>query len=201
MYIEKALDLLSSAHEKWWQKQHFYGFNFVQCILSSHIFSAEHCCLFLFLLIKKRSTIHRVLVDPKIKLHHHHLLMLFQTHMPFSQLGLIKMCTSVHFLARLFLCTITHCTFLHSFKEKRTVSGAKAQVQYVNPGLAHLYYVDIGMYCCVFITLLQEHILAVQNSNIWGPSLKINILSCWKYALHQTQPLTYPIVFTNAKPI
>ncbi len=56
----------------------------------------------------------------------------------------------------------------------------------VNPGT--FYYVDIGTYCYVFITLLQKHISAVQNSNIRGLSLKVNALSCRKYALHQTQP-------------
>ncbi len=54
--------------------------------------------------------------------------------------------------------------------------------------LARFYYVDIGTYCCAFIKLLQKRIAAVQNSNIWGLSLKVNALSCWKYALHQTQP-------------
>ncbi len=55
-------------------------------------------------------------------------------------------------------------------------------------------FIEIGTYCCVFITFLQVRIAAVQNSNIRGPSLKMNALSCWKYALHQTQPLTYSIV-------
>ncbi len=41
-----------------------------------------------------------------------------------------------------------------------------------------MYYVDIGTYCCVFITLLEVHIAAVQNSNIRGLSLKMNALSC-----------------------
>ncbi len=40
--------------------------------------------------------------------------------------------------------------------------------------LTRLYYVDIGRYFCVFITLLT----AVQNSNIWDLSLKVNALSC-----------------------
>ncbi len=44
--------------------------------------------------------------------------------------------------------------------------------------MAHFYYVDIGTYCCVFITLLQKRIAAVQNSNIRGLSLKVNALSC-----------------------
>ncbi len=38
------------------------------------------------------------------------------------------------------------------------------------------YYVDIGTFCCVFITLLQKRIAAVQNSNIRGLSLKVNAL-------------------------
>ncbi len=54
--------------------------------------------------------------------------------------------------------------------------------------LAHIYYIDIGTYCCVFITLLQKRIASFQNSNIRGLSLKVNALSCWKYALHQPQP-------------
>ncbi len=54
--------------------------------------------------------------------------------------------------------------------------------------LARFYYVDIGTYCCVFIALFQVRTAAVQNSNIRGLSLKVNALSCWKYALHQTQP-------------
>ncbi len=66
------------------------------------------------------------------------------------------------------------------------MSGAITQVKYGT--LAHFYYVDIGTYCCVFITLLQKRIAAVQNSNIRGPSLNVNALSCWKYTLHQTQP-------------
>ncbi len=45
--------------------------------------------------------------------------------------------------------------------------------------LAHFYHVDVGTYCCVIIKLLQERIVAVQNSNIWGPLLKIYVLSCW----------------------
>ncbi len=43
-----------------------------------------------------------------------------------KQPGLIKIRTSVHFLARLFL-----RTFRRSFKEKCPPSGAKAQVPYV----------------------------------------------------------------------
>ncbi len=64
--------------------------------------------------------------------------------------------------------------------------------------LARFYY-DIGTYCCAFIMLLQVRIAEIQNSNIRGLSLKVNALSCWKYALHQTQPWTYLIVLTNAK--
>ncbi len=54
--------------------------------------------------------------------------------------------------------------------------------------LARFYYVDIGTYRCVFILLLQERTAVVKNSNIRGLSLKVNALSYWKYALHQTQP-------------
>ncbi len=53
--------------------------------------------------------------------------------------------------------------------------------------LACFYYLYIGTYCCVFIKLLQVRIAAVHNSNICDLSLKVNALSCWKYALHQTQ--------------
>ncbi len=69
--------------------------------------------------------------------------------------------------------------FRHSSKDKCPLSGAKTQVKYVNPGT--LLYVDIGTYCCVFITLLQKRVAVVQNSNIRGLSLKVN-------TLHQTQP-------------
>ncbi len=44
--------------------------------------------------------------------------------------------------------------------------------------LAYIYNVDIGTYCCVFITLLQKRIAAVQNENIPGLTLKVNALSC-----------------------
>ncbi len=44
--------------------------------------------------------------------------------------------------------------------------------------LLYFYYVDIGICCCVFITLLQVHIVAVQNSNIRDLSIKVNALSC-----------------------
>ncbi len=96
-----------------------------------------------------------------------------------DQPGLIKIRTSVQFLAR---------PFRYSFKEKCPLSGAKTQVQYVNPG--SFYYVHIGTYCCVFIKLLQVGSAAVPNSNIQGPSLKMYALLCClhKYALHQTQP-------------
>ncbi len=72
--------------------------------------------------------------------------------------------------------------------KKFPLSGAKTQVKYMNPGtfllrryryiLMCFYYVDIGTYWCVFITLLQKRIAAVQNSNIRGLSLKVNALSC-----------------------
>ncbi len=71
----------------------------------------------------------------------------------------------------------------------------------MNPGTLLLCRYTVGTYCCVFIMLLQKRDSAVQNSNIRGLSLKVNVLSCWKYALHQTQPFTCPIVLTNAKHI
>ncbi len=52
--------------------------------------------------------------------------------------------------------------------------------------LAHFYYVDIGTYCCVFITLLQKRIALVQNSNIWGLSLKVS--SNMPYTKHNPKP-------------
>ncbi len=57
-----------------------------------------------------------------------------------------------------------------------SLSGAKTQVNTWT--LAHFYYVDRGTYYCVFITLLQKRIAAVQNSNIRTLSLKVNALSC-----------------------
>ncbi len=81
---------------------------------------------------------------------------------------------------------LPYCTFRRSFKENSPLSGAKTQVKYVNPGmflLRRYRYILL-----LFITLLQVCIAAVQNSNIWGLSLKVNALSCWKYALHQTKP-------------
>ncbi len=71
---------------------------------------------------------------------------------------------------------------------KRNVHWVALKHRFNTRTLAHFEYVDIDTYCCVYIKLLQEHIVAVQNSNIWGPLLKIDVLSCWKYALHQTQP-------------
>ncbi len=66
---------------------------------------------------------------------------------------------------------------------------SKRNVHWVVLKHRHVFYcVDIGTYCCVFITLLQIRIAAVHNSNIWGLCLKVNALSCWKYALQQTQP-------------
>ncbi len=74
-----------------------------------------------------------------------------------SKPGLLKyvpLCDTVY---------VPYCTFHRSFKEKCSLSGAKTQVKYVNPGT--FYYVGIGTYCCVFITLLQKRIAAVQNSD------------------------------------
>ncbi len=46
MYIEKALDLLSSAHEKRGQKQKCCVYNFGQCIIyiDQCFLSSEMCC-------------------------------------------------------------------------------------------------------------------------------------------------------------
>ncbi len=71
---------------------------------------------------------------------------------------------------------VPYWTLRHSFKEKCPLSGAITQVKYVNPDT--FYYVDIGTYGCVFITLLQVHIAVVQNSTIRGLSIKVNALSC-----------------------
>ncbi len=89
---------------------------------------------------------------------------------------------------------VPYCMFRHSFKEKCPLSGAKTRVQYVNPSTFLLRWYRYVLLC--FITLLQVRIAADQNSNIRGPSLKINPLSCWKYDLHQTQSKTYLIVLT-----
>ncbi len=64
---------------------------------------------------------------------------------------------------------VPYCTFRHGFKDKYPLSA-------LNTGsmCKHFYYVGIGTYCCVFITVLQERIAAVQNANIRGLSLNIN---------------------------
>ncbi len=74
-----------------------------------------------------------------------------------NQPGIIKIRTFVHFLCDTVLVTLKHR--LNTWT------------------LARFYYVDIGTYCCVFITLLQKRIAAVQNSNVRGLSLKVNALS------------------------
>ncbi len=78
------------------------------------------------------------------------------------QPGLVKYVALCTFCATPFY--VSYRTFHRSFKEKCPLSGAKTQVKYVN--LAR------------FITLLQVHIAAVQNSNIRGLSLKVNAISC-----------------------
>ncbi len=62
-----------------------------------------------------------------------------------------------------------------SFKEKCPLSGAKTRVQYVNPGT--FYYLLLCFYY-----MLRVCIAVGQNSNIRGPLLKMNALSCWTYA-------------------
>ncbi len=83
---------------------------------------------------------------------------------------------------------VTYITAHFAAVSKRNVHWVALKHRLNMWTLAHFYYVDIGTYCCVFIMLLQKRIVAVQNSNIWGLSLKVNALLCWKYALHQTQP-------------
>ncbi len=95
-----------------------------------------------------------------------------------SQPGLIKMRASVHFLARLFSRFTAHFQRYWVALKHRFNTWT----------LARFYYVHIDTYCCVFNKLLQQHIAAVQNSNIQGPLLKMYVLSSCKYALHQIQP-------------
>ncbi len=52
---------------------------------------------------------------------------------------------------------VPFCMFHSDFKVKRQVSGTTTLVQYIN--LARFFYVGKGTYCCVFITLLQVHIV------------------------------------------
>ncbi len=85
---------------------------------------------------------------------------------------------------------VPYYKFHGSFKVKHPASGAKMQVQYVT--LARFCYVDIGMYCCVCITLLQVRIAMVHNSNIGGVSLKVNAVSCWKYPYTPNPTLNLP---------
>ncbi len=82
---------------------------------------------------------------------------------------------------------------------KRNVHWVALKHRLNTSTLARFYYVDIGTYCCVFITFLQKRIAAVQNSNIRGLSLKVNAQSCWKFALHQTQPDTVNKCKTDIK--
>ncbi len=82
---------------------------------------------------------------------------------------------------------IPYCTLHSRFKVKCPVSGAKTRVKFVT--LARIFYIDIGMFGCVCITLLQVglRIAVVHNSNIGGVSLNVNGVSCWKYPLHETK--------------
>ncbi len=82
----------------------------------------------------------------------------------------------------------TYLTARFAAVSKRNVHWVALKHRLNTWTLARFYYVDIGTYCCVFIALFQVRAAAVQNSNIRGLSLKVNALSCWKYALHQTQP-------------
>ncbi len=87
--------------------------------------------------------------------------------------------------------------FRRSFKEKCPLSGTKTWVQYVNPGTFLLRWYRYVLLCFYYIA--SGSIATFLNSNIRGPSLKVNALSCWNYALHLTQPQTYLIELTNAK--
>ncbi len=62
MYIEKVLDLLSSAHEKWGQKQKCCVYNFGQCSFFS---SETPCSSFPSSHQHQTSTTHRLYQDLK----------------------------------------------------------------------------------------------------------------------------------------
>ncbi len=84
---------------------------------------------------------------------------------------------------------VPYCMFRGGVKVKCQVSVAKTLVQYVT--LACFCYVDIGTYCCVYITLLQVRIAVVHNSNIGG--------CCWKGMLYHVGNIPY--TKPNPKPI
>ncbi len=65
-----------------------------------------------------------------------------------------------------------HLTARFTAGSKRNIHWVALKHRLNTWTLAHFYYVDIGTYCCVFITLLKKRIAAVQNSNIRGLSLK-----------------------------
>ncbi len=87
------------------------------------------------------------------------------------QPGLIKICTSVRH-------RFAYLTARFTAVSKRNVHWVALKHRLNTWTLTHFYYIDIGTNCCVFITLLQKRIAAVQNSNIRGLSLKVNALSC-----------------------
>ncbi len=66
------------------------------------------------------------------------------------QPGLIKIRTPVHFLARLFTCLTAHFAAV----SKKNFHWVALKHRFNTWTLAHFYYVHIGTYCCVFITLL-----------------------------------------------
>ncbi len=93
------------------------------------------------------------------------------------------------YLCALFSETIfTYLTARFTAVTKRNAHWEALKHRFSTWTLAHFYYIHIDTYCCVFITLLQERIAAVQNSNIQGLLLKMYVLSGWKYALHKNQP-------------
>ncbi len=83
----------------------------------------------------------------------------------FAMHGVALLLTSLLWYIYTYLCAlfvqhrfyVPYCSFHHSFKEKCPLSGAKTQVQYVNPGtfllrwyryvLLCFYYVASGTYC------------------------------------------------------
>ncbi len=69
-----------------------------------------------------------------------------------KQPGLIKMCTSVHFFCTVF----TYITARFTAVSKRNVHWVALKHRFNTWNLAHLYYVDIGTYCCVFIKLFRN---------------------------------------------
>ncbi len=99
---------------------------------------------------------------------------------------LIKIRTSVHFLWKPFY--VPYFRFRHSFKEKCPLSGAKTQVKYVNRGM---FLLRRYRYILLFLLRCFRNLLPRIRIQISGLSLKVNALSCWKYA-HTKPTLNLP---------